>query len=175
MMHVNSLIEHVIGLIGAVMYCYCYRSPTGPLFVLFGMRLDWLCLALWSKHFFFFTLFKSCPSWNWCRPQNNNNKENSGNWNMTKKLSKSWKHIVNLNLISLGNRLIGKTCLYHTKHVYTKNAGLFQPKFGSNMDNPKCWVKNVIQKCTVEIESWRFYIKFLTQHLGLSIFDPTLG
>jgi len=24
------------------------------------------------------------------------------------------------------------------------NAGLFQPKFGSNMDKPKCWVKNVI-------------------------------
>jgi len=24
-----------------------------------------------------------------------------------------------------------------------KNAGLFQPKFGSNMDKPKCWVKNV--------------------------------
>jgi len=25
-----------------------------------------------------------------------------------------------------------------------KNAGLFQPKFGSNMDKPKCWVKNAI-------------------------------
>jgi len=25
-----------------------------------------------------------------------------------------------------------------------KNAGLFQPKFGSNMDKPKCWAKNVI-------------------------------
>jgi len=24
-----------------------------------------------------------------------------------------------------------------------KNAGLFDPKFGSNMDKPKCWVKNV--------------------------------
>jgi len=24
------------------------------------------------------------------------------------------------------------------------NAGLFQHKFGSNMDKPKCWVKNVI-------------------------------
>jgi len=24
-----------------------------------------------------------------------------------------------------------------------KTAGLFQPKFGSNMDKPKCWVKNV--------------------------------
>jgi len=27
-----------------------------------------------------------------------------------------------------------------------KNAGLFQPKFGSNMDKPKCWVKNAIKK-----------------------------
>jgi len=23
---------------------------------------------------------------------------------------------------------------------------LFQPKFGSNMDKPKCWVKNAIKK-----------------------------
>jgi len=29
--------------------------------------------------------------------------------------------------------------------AYTlKNAGLFQSKFGFNMDKPKCWVKNVI-------------------------------
>jgi len=28
-------------------------------------------------------------------------------------------------------------------------AGLFQPKFGSNMDKPKCWVKNAIKTCTV--------------------------
>jgi len=35
-----------------------------------------------------------------------------------------------------------------------ENAGLFQPKFGSNMDKPKCWVKNVIEKKnTVESES----------------------
>jgi len=38
--------------------------------------------------------------------------------------------------------------------VHSKNAGLFQPKFGSNMDKPKCWVKNVIDKYTVESESW---------------------
>jgi len=30
--------------------------------------------------------------------------------------------------------------------LYTlKNAGLFQPKFESNMDKPKCWVKNAIK------------------------------
>jgi len=52
--------------------------------------------------------------------------------------------------------------------MYTlKNAGLFQPKFGSNMDKPKCWVKNVIKKLVG--------LKFLTQYLGLSIFDPNLG
>jgi len=31
-----------------------------------------------------------------------------------------------------------------------KMLGCFQPKFGSNMDKPKCWVKNPIKKCTVE-------------------------
>jgi len=30
-------------------------------------------------------------------------------------------------------------------YQYTlKNAGLLQPTFGSNMDKPKCWVKNGI-------------------------------
>jgi len=31
---------------------------------------------------------------------------------------------------------------------------LFQAKFGSNVDKPKCWVKNVIQKCTVTTQIW---------------------
>jgi len=31
-----------------------------------------------------------------------------------------------------------------------KNAGLIHPKFASNMDKTKCWVKNAIKKCTVE-------------------------
>jgi len=26
-------------------------------------------------------------------------------------------------------------------NLHSKNAGLFQPKFGSKMDKPKCWVK----------------------------------
>jgi len=30
-----------------------------------------------------------------------------------------------------------------------RNAGLFEPKFGSNMDKPKCWGKNAIKKFTV--------------------------
>jgi len=39
-------------------------------------------------------------------------------------------------------------------YVYTlNNAGLFQPKFGSNMDKSKCWVKTVIKKFAVESES----------------------
>jgi len=44
-----------------------------------------------------------------------------------------------------------------------KNAGLFQPKFGSNVDKPKCWVKKF--KLKVEV--------------GLNfcncIFNPTFG
>jgi len=42
------------------------------------------------------------------------------------------------------------------------------------MDKPKCWVKNAIKKCTVEI-GFKFEITILTQHFGLSIFDPDLG
>jgi len=36
-----------------------------------------------------------------------------------------------------------KLCLLVKISCTLKNAGLFQPKFGSNMDKPKCWVKNV--------------------------------
>jgi len=40
--------------------------------------------------------------------------------------------------------------------LYTlKNAGLFQPKFGSNMDKPKCWVKNAIKK----MYSWNWKLR----------------
>jgi len=38
--------------------------------------------------------------------------------------------------------LIMKSVLISRK--VTKNAGFFQSKFGSNMDKPKCWVKNAI-------------------------------
>jgi len=50
-----------------------------------------------------------------------------------------------------------------------KNAGLFQPKFGSNMDKLKCWVKNAIRKCTFESESWS-WVKIWNY-----IFNPTFG
>jgi len=30
------------------------------------------------------------------------------------------------------------------QHSILNTAGLFEPKFGSNIDKPKCWVKNVI-------------------------------
>jgi len=33
-----------------------------------------------------------------------------------------------------------------------KNAGLFQPKFGCNIDKPKCWVKNVINKLQLKVK-----------------------
>jgi len=40
--------------------------------------------------------------------------------------------------------------------TYTlKNSGLFQPKFGSNMDKSKCWVKMVIKK----MYSWKWKMK----------------
>jgi len=39
------------------------------------------------------------------------------------------------------------------------NAELFQPKFGSNLDKPKCWVRNVIS----------------TVHFLNYIFNPTFG
>jgi len=29
--------------------------------------------------------------------------------------------------------------------------GCFKPTFGSNTDKPKCWVKNLFKKCTVEV------------------------
>jgi len=32
------------------------------------------------------------------------------------------------------------------------NARLFQPKFGSNMDKPKCWVKNVIKNVQLKVK-----------------------
>jgi len=33
-----------------------------------------------------------------------------------------------------------------------KNAGLFQPKFGSNMDKPKCCVKILIKKKKLQLK-----------------------
>jgi len=53
-------------------------------------------------------------------------------------------YILTLN-VTLNNTL--QLIKYLHELYYTlKNAGLFQPKFGSNMDKPKCWVKNVIKK-----------------------------
>jgi len=40
----------------------------------------------------------------------------------------------------------------YVSYLHTlKNAGLFQPKFGSNMDEPKCWVK--MQLKNVQLKS----------------------
>jgi len=35
---------------------------------------------------------------------------------------------------------------YYLFFFHSKNAGLFNPNFGSNMDKPKRWVKNVFKK-----------------------------
>jgi len=45
-------------------------------------------------------------------------------------------------------------CKYFTHY---KNAGLFQPKFGSYMDKPKCWVKNVISKTSTFTFNCNFF------------------
>jgi len=42
------------------------------------------------------------------------------------------------------------------------------------MDKPKCWVKNAIKKLLLKV-GLKFEMTFLTQYLGLSIFDPNLG
>jgi len=51
--------------------------------------------------------------------------------------------------------------------------GCFNPNLGQKMDKHKFWVKNAIPKFTVEV-GLKFEITFLTQQLGLSIFDPNL-
>jgi len=54
-----------------------------------------------------------------------------------------------------------------------KMLGCFNPTFGSNMDKPKCWVRNAIKNVQLKVEVG---LKFeITQHLGLSIFYPNLG
>jgi len=47
-------------------------------------------------------------------------------------------------------------CYKDTVYTLKKNAGLFQPNFGSNVDKPRRWVI--------------FFIQILTQRSGLSIF-----
>jgi len=39
-----------------------------------------------------------------------------------------------------------KTSLMSSNSYSLKNEGLFQPKFGSYMDKPNSWVKNVFKK-----------------------------
>jgi len=56
--------------------------------------------------------------------------------------------------------------------------GCFNPNLGRIWTNPnvglKLQLKNVQLKVKVEV-GFKFEITFLTQHLGLSIFDPHLG
>jgi len=61
-----------------------------------------------------------------------------------------------------------------------KNTGLFHfnPNLGQIWTNPNVGLKmqlnNLQLKVAVEV-GLKFEITFLTQHLGLSIFDPKLG
>jgi len=57
--------------------------------------------------------------------------------------STHWRHAVPLNIDYWG---IHKDTL--------NNAGLLQPKFGSNVDKPKCWVR-FLKKFTVRL-GWNF-------------------
>jgi len=52
------------------------------------------------------------------------------------------------------NALFGlvNTNKHHCQLFTLKNAGLFQPKFGSNMDKLKCWVKNVSYKLQLKVK-----------------------
>jgi len=43
--------------------------------------------------------------------------------------------------LSIHQRILEKRL--HGLYTRLNNAGLFEPKFGWNMDKPKCWVKNV--------------------------------
>jgi len=55
--------------------------------------------------------------------------------------------------------------------------GCFNPNLGQIWTNPNVWLKmqlkNVQLKVKVEV-GLNFEITFLTQHLGLPIFDPTI-
>jgi len=46
------------------------------------------------------------------------------------------------------------------------------------MDKPKCWFKMQLKKLQLKVKvevGLKFCITFLTQQLGLTIFDPDLG
>jgi len=63
-------------------------------------------------------------------------RKHSADFLIIRRISVTRKFLVSLTSI-VGNKYI----------LHSKNAGLFQPNFGSNMDKPKGWVKNVIKKC----------------------------
>jgi len=52
---------------------------------------------------------------------------------------------------------------------------LFQPKFGSNMDKPKCWVKNAI-KIFIFAFLTQCLKNFITHTLNIAgLLNPNLG
>jgi len=79
------------------------------------------------------------------------------------------------NIISLQPYYKWKTRWNIIRNIYTlKNAGLFQLKFGSNMDKPKCWVKNAFKKCTVESESSNWKLPFWLHFISIVTLDVLL-
>jgi len=51
--------------------------------------------------------------------------------------------------------------------------GCFTPNLGQIWTNPNVGLKMQVKKLQLKVKVLN-YLKFLTQHLGLSIFDPTI-
>jgi len=54
------------------------------------------------------------------------------------------------------------------KHVYTKKCWVVS---NQNIDKPKCWVKNVIKKCTVESYIFNPAFGFIHNKFGVFIYS----
>jgi len=61
--------------------------------------------------------------------------------------------IIYAGIFHLKTKIVMFHCVITNKTIvsklHSKNAGLLQPNFGSNMDKPICWVKNVFKKCNL--------------------------
>jgi len=56
-----------------------------------------------------------------------------------------------------------------------KMLGCFNPNLGQIWTNPNVGLKYDLKNVKFKVKVEDFKLHFLTQHLGLSIFDPNLG
>jgi len=63
---------------------------------------------------------------------------------LTQNWVKTTQHFLECNTVSIYRKCIEWVHIKIRANRFQKSHTLFQPKFGSNMDKPKCWVKNVI-------------------------------